>query len=148
MQGFQARQPDIAVALELDVDSQQIEEWARMALFRIFQAAVSNVAAHARATEVGIQLLLSEDQVRLSVVDDGQGFAVPSSWLDFASGGRYGLLTMQERVDALQGRMVVQSTIGNGTRVVVQVPLAQPPLPLPAFLLTTASDKAAPDRNG
>lgn len=142
MQNFQTRHADLSVALELDVDNQQLPEWVRLALFRVFQAAVSNVARHAQASQLGVRLLLADSHVRLSVADDGQGFDVPSNWLDFARTERYGLLLMQERVDAMQGRMVVQSEKGNGTRVMVQVPLDQPPLPLPAFLLS-----AVPDRN-
>jgi signal transduction histidine kinase len=143
MQSFQSRYPDLAVTLELDVDHQQLPEWARLALFRIFQAAVANVAKHAQASQIWVRLLLDEDQVRLTVADDGQGFELPSSWLEFARTERCGLLTMQERVDALQGRMMVQSTPGSGTRVMVQVPLGQPAVALPAYLAF-----ASPDRNG
>ena len=134
MQGFQSRYPEIAVTLELDADNRQLPEWARLALFRVFQAAVLNVAKHAQASHIWVRLLLEEEQVRLTVADDGQGFEVPSSWLDFARSERCGLLMMQERVDALAGRMMVQSTPGSGTRVMVQVPLDQPTLPLPAYL--------------
>jgi signal transduction histidine kinase len=123
MQSFCARNPDLAVTLELDVDHQQLPEWVRMALFRIFQAALANVAQHAQATHVWVRLVLDEAQVRLTVADDGQGFELPSSWLDFARSERCGLLMMQERVDALQGRMMVQSAPGSGTRIIVQVPL-------------------------
>jgi signal transduction histidine kinase len=143
MQSFQARYPDLTVTLELDVDSQQLPEWARLALFRVFQAAVLNVAQHAQASHIWVRLLLDEEQVRLTLADDGRGFELPTTWLDFARTERCGLLMMQERVDALGGRMVVQSTIGSGTRVMVQVPLDQPPLPLPAYLAP-----AVPDRNG
>lgn len=143
MQNFQARYPDLAVSLELDVDNQQLPEWARLALFRVFQAALSNVVQHAQASHIWVRLLVDEDQARLTVADDGQGFELPSSWLEFARTERCGLLMMQERVDALQGRMMVQSTPGGGTRIMVQVPLDQPAVALPAYLAS-----ASPDRNG
>ncbi len=93
-----------------------------------------NVANHAQASHIWVRLRLEEEQVRLTVADDGQGFELPSSWLDFARTERCGLLMMQERVDALEGRMMVQSTPGSGTRVMVQVPSDQPALPLPCLL--------------
>lgn len=159
----QSQAPGPEVILELEVDNPQLPEWARLALFRIFQAAVSNVVKHAQASQMWVRLHVDKDQdkaqnkaqnkeqnteqhkghLRLTIADDGQGFEVPSSWLEFARTDRFGLLMMQERVDALQGRMVVQSTPGSGTRVMVQVPVNQPPLPLPAFLASTV-----PDRNG
>jgi signal transduction histidine kinase len=141
MQGLQSRDPELDVTLELDVDNQQLPEWARLALFRVFQAAVLNVTKHAQASHVWVRLLLDEDQVRLTVADDGQGFALPSSWLDFARTERCGLLMMQERVDALGGRMMVQSTPGSGTRVMVQVPLDQPAVPLPVYLALAVQDR-------
>jgi signal transduction histidine kinase len=143
MQSFRTRHPEVQVTLELDVEQPQLPEWVRLALYRIFQAALSNVTRHAQAAHVWVRLVIDEAQMRLTVADDGLGFELPSSWLEFARTERCGLLMMQERVDALQGRMVVQSSLGGGTRVMVQVPLDQPTLPLPAYLASTE-----PARNG
>jgi signal transduction histidine kinase len=143
MQGMQAGYPDLEIALDLAVEQQLWPEWARLALFRVFQEGVVNVTRHAQATQLQVRLWLEEEEVHLTVADDGEGFDIPTSWLDFARTERCGLLMMQERVDALGGRMMVQSTPGSGTRVMVQVPLDQPPVPLPA-----TSAPTAPDRNG
>jgi signal transduction histidine kinase len=143
MQGVLAHYPDLEVTLELAVEQQQLPEWARSALFRVLQQSVANVTQHAQATQLWVRLRLEGEQIHLTVADDGQGFEVPQSWLDFARTERCGLLMMQERVDALEGRMMVQSTPGSGTRVMVEVPLDQPPAPLPATLAPMA-----PDRNG
>jgi signal transduction histidine kinase len=134
-------------------------EWARYALFRIYQAAVDNVAKHAHATELRLRLRFDEENVHLSMADDGQGFEVPPNWLDFARTARYGLLLIQERTDALRGRMMVQSSLGSGTRVAVQVPLDQPSLPMmflteslvsspPLSAQTTHITPSRTDRNG
>jgi signal transduction histidine kinase len=147
MQILQVRSPEVEVTLALDVGGLQVPEWAQLALFRIFQAAVSNVYSHAQASHVWVRLLLNGEQIRLTVADDGQGFEVPDSWLGLARSGRYGLLTLQEQVDALGGRLVVQSTVGSGARLIVHAPLRQPATPLPGFLAPTAPDRAAPDGN-
>jgi signal transduction histidine kinase len=147
MQTLQTRNPEIAVTLELDGeldgDQQQLPEWARVALFRIFQAAVQNVVQHSRASHLWVRLRLDSDEVRLTIADDGNGFELPANWLDFAQTEGFGLLMMQQRTDALHGRLMVQSSPGGGTRVGVQAPLDQPQRPLPAYLLY-----AAPERNG
>ena len=148
MQSLQARHPDLAVTLELDVDNQLLPEWARMALFRVYQAALSNVTKHANASHLLVRLSVDEQHVRLTVADDGQGFDLPADWLEFARTERCGLLMMQERVDALQGRMMVQSTSGTGTRVTVQVPVAQPLTSLPTYLASIAQERNAQERNG
>jgi signal transduction histidine kinase len=143
LQAFQTRNAEITTKWEFAIDQQQLPEWARFALFRVFQAAIANVDRHAQASQLQVNLVLDDGTYQLTIVDNGQGFVVPGSWLDFAPSERYGLLMMQERVDALQGQMVVQSTPGNGVRVMVQVPFDQPPVPLPAHL-----PSIAPDRNG
>jgi signal transduction histidine kinase len=129
MQTFQAHHPDLQVTLELDADQQQLPEWVRMALFRIYQALLLNVSQHAQATHLWVRFRLDEEQVRLTVADDGQGFIVPNSWLEFGRTDRCGLLMIQERVDAIKGRMMVQSTPGSGVRVMLQAPLRQPARP-------------------
>lgn len=154
MQTFQTRHPDFAVTLELDVDRQPgtdkqlLPEWTRLALFRVFQAALSNVTKHANASHILVRMRIEGAQLRLTIADDGQGFELPSSWLDFARTERCGLLMMQERVDTMRGRMVVQSAPGSGTRVIVQVPVEQPSHPLPAYFAPVVPDPVVSDRNG
>lgn len=90
-----------------------------MVLFRIAQAALNNVAQHARARGVGVRLEAGERVVRLEVVDDGSGFdgAAPSV------SGRWGLATMKERAEAIDGSLRIESAPGRGTRIIVEVPV-------------------------
>ena len=141
MQLFQAQNEQLVVTLELDVDHQLLPEWARLALFRVYQAALANVVQHAQASHLWVRMRLDEEHLRLTIADDGQGFEPPASWLEFASAERCGLLMMQERVDALQGRMMVQSSPGSGTRIMVQVPIEQAAQPLPTYLSPAASER-------
>ena len=83
------------------------------ALFRVAQEALANVARHSKATLVQMILTITDEMVKLSVVDNGQGF-------DTTRQGQLGvgLLSMQERMKALGGDAQVESTPGKGTRVV------------------------------
>jgi len=87
-------------------------------LFHIAQEALTNVRRHAHATRVEISLRVKGRRVRLSVRDDGRGFA-PGT----ASAGRLGLTGMRERAQLLGGRLHVASARGRGTTVTASVPV-------------------------
>ena len=91
-----------------------------LALFRIVQEAMANVAKHARAS--GVVLTEAEDNgtVRLVIADNGVGF--DQDRLGQPEGRhRWGLMTMSERAAAAGGRCRIESQPGQGTRVVVEV---------------------------
>ncbi|MHC4957018.1 MAG: PAS domain-containing sensor histidine kinase [Planctomycetota bacterium] len=89
------------------------------AVFRILQEALTNVARHAAASNVTIELSQLPAQLRLKVMDDGCGMAS----IDVTGTGALGLLGMRERARALGGRIEFASTRGKGTHVVVTLPL-------------------------
>jgi len=80
------------------------------------------VIKHAEAHTVWVTLSFEARRIRLSVVDDGQGFAVASDFQ--AYGGHWGLLGMRERASQVRGRLSLQSILGEGTKVVLLVPYA------------------------
>ena len=92
------------------------------ALYRVAQEAMTNVARHAQATRVDILLERSADRVRVMVEDDGAGFD-PGA---VQRGDHFGLLGMRERAEALGGSMNLESALGSGTTVVVEVASADP----------------------
>lgn len=93
------------------------------ALLRVLQEALANVRRHARATAVTVTLSYMDGLVVLDVQDDGVGFA-PARGTTQAVPSGVGLQSMRERVEDLDGTVVVESTPGAGTTVVVQIPAA------------------------
>lgn len=87
-------------------------------LYRVAQEALSNIARHASARKVNLQLTLSPDWVRLFIEDDGSGFDP-----DHIPEGRFGLVGLNERVRLMNGRMRMESSRGVGTRIEVEIPL-------------------------
>jgi PAS domain S-box-containing protein len=89
------------------------------ALFRIAQEALNNIAKHAQARHVVITITMRDNGVTLVVADDGVGFAP-----DQANPQRtvWGLRTMRERAQAIAAGFRVESSPGNGTRIIVEVP--------------------------
>ena len=94
---------------------------AQLLLFRIVQEALSNVRRHSAASDARVTLEFGERVVKVEVRDNGKGFAPPASVRDLADGGRLGLVGMVERARLLGGRVTIESAIGQGTRVVVEV---------------------------
>jgi signal transduction histidine kinase len=94
---------------------------ADIALFRIAQEALRNSLRHSQATQVLVSIDFMQDKAKLIVSDDGIGFELPKALCEFASQGRLGLIGMQERVRLLNGNLSVESEVGKGTKVVVEV---------------------------
>jgi len=88
--------------------------------FRIFQEILTNVARHSSATKLDIELSHSDDRLVLDVTDNGVGFSE-------ANGKRsLGLLGMKERALRLGGTVNITGSPGEGTRVLVSIPIASP----------------------
>ena len=89
-----------------------------VSLYRMVQEALTNVDRHAQATQVHLTLVITPNQVQLTVADDGQGFDINS-----VPTGRFGLVGLNERVKLLGGQLQLESAPGAGTRLDVTVPL-------------------------
>jgi signal transduction histidine kinase len=94
-------------------------------LYRIAQEALNNIAKHARASYVVIQLEENEKNLFLSIMDNGLGFY----WDQLAKGKKgpqgIGLISMQERANLLKGTIEIISSPGNGTKIAVRVPIPE-----------------------
>ncbi|HHY89314.1 MAG TPA: GAF domain-containing protein [Chloroflexi bacterium] len=86
-------------------------------LYRLAEEALNNVIKHARASQVTLRLGEDGGVVRLEVIDDGRGFDPEK----LAAGGQ-GLHNMRERAALLDGKLILESRPGGGTRIIVEVP--------------------------
>jgi signal transduction histidine kinase len=93
-----------------------------MAIFRIFQEALTNVGRHAHATAVDVSLSFESGNLVLEVRDNGEGI-LESALLDPKS---LGLLGMKERALAFGGRVNVVGNPGSGTSVILVIPCGPP----------------------
>jgi signal transduction histidine kinase len=93
-----------------------------IALYRIVQEALTNAAKHSRARNVHIQVDRSGGHVRCSICDDGTGFDMPAV-LGRRGDTGLGLLGMQERLNAMGGTVHIDSSPGQGTSLLINVPL-------------------------
>lgn len=87
-------------------------------VYRIVQEALTNVVKYAQATTVNIDLLDRKNNYELVISDNGKGFRKKSSNLGF------GLQSLSERSKILNGKLLVKSTPGSGTKITMKVPYA------------------------
>ncbi len=102
------------------LESERLPAEVETALYRIVQEASTNIVRHARATRVDVLLERRGDRIVLVVEDDGRGFDAEIT--RFMQEGHLGLAGIQERAATLGGSLIIESTAGIGTTLVVEVP--------------------------
>jgi signal transduction histidine kinase len=107
------------------LEGRTLPQHVEVAIFRVVQEALNNVAKHARARHVGITVQRGHDFVTASVEDDGVGFDVPDREPRNTLTPGWGLAGMRERIEALGGQFVLESTVGAGTTVLLRLPLTR-----------------------
>lgn len=86
-------------------------------LFRIIQEALNNTIKYAQASQISVDLSIIENQIYLHIIDNGIGFDIESK----KSEPHFGLLNMQKRVNEIEGKLEIQSKLGEGTKIVVSI---------------------------
>lgn len=114
-----ARRTRIAASFECPDSAPAVTPDAQVAIYRVLQEALTNVARHAHARRVSVRLELGARSVRLAVEDDGVGFPGPVA-------PHLGLLGMHERVSALGGTLQVANAAGAGVRIEACIPAGAP----------------------
>ncbi len=93
-------------------------------LFRIIQEATHNIVKHAEAHHVRIKLEVKGGKIIAIIEDDGKGFDVDAVFKSGTGAQSLGLLGIQERATLLGGTFTIKSRVGRGTRLTVEIPLA------------------------
>jgi two-component system sensor histidine kinase UhpB len=113
-----SRRMGVAVTLHLEATDLPIGDAGRIALYRMVQEALTNIARHARATKVCIEVQQSGGDLLLTVLDNGVGFDEASMFRE----GSHGLLGIRERALMLDGELTIGNSPSGGGRVTVRLP--------------------------
>ena len=100
-----------------DVEGMTLEKQTQFTIYRIIQEAVNNVFKYADAKEINIQLIKQDGQLTIMLEDDGKGFNVEQ-----VKKGR-GLKNMMSRSEWLNGTFNIDSGQGNGTTIILEIPV-------------------------
>ena len=109
----------VTVKFSADDHLDSLSPEVSLCLFRVVQEALTNAARHARARTIRVQLMSNDEDVELSVIDDGIGFDASER-----SGSGLGLRSIDERVRLASGTVTVESRPGQGTTLRVRIPIA------------------------
>ena len=106
-----------------NMSGQRLPEKVETAVFRIFQEAISNIIQHSQASLACIRLVRGPNHVVLRVADNGCGFDSTRIARTAGDDGHLGLIGMRERAALLGGTVAIETDVGQGTSVVVTIPL-------------------------
>jgi signal transduction histidine kinase len=112
-----SRHTGVPATVEVRGNLTDLTDDQRTCIYRVVQEALTNCARHAKAKKVLVSVAALDDNINVVLKDDGVGFNAKSTLR-----GGLGLLGIQERVQALDGRVSISSERARGTTIVVQIP--------------------------
>jgi two-component system sensor histidine kinase DegS len=112
----------LPVNLTVTGQERRLESHTEATIFRVIQELVKNARDHAHCTAVEVSLDIDEAWVRASVEDNGAGFDVEEVMQSVDQYKTIGLATLRERVEMLGGQLQIDSGVGRGTKVSLEIP--------------------------
>jgi signal transduction histidine kinase len=113
----------LRVAIHVDGEIPTIAEDMRVLLFQLVRELLFNVVKHAGVDAASIELSAQEQQLTISVVDEGVGMDFEGTSDEEPAGGGFGLYSIRERLGLFGGRLEIRSVPGEGTITRILVPI-------------------------
>ncbi len=124
------RRTGIVVDLHMPPSDIRFGSLIETTLYRIVQELLTNVAKHAKASRVTLQMLVRNDVLALFVADNGKGFETSKTFSAYAEQPRYGLRNVRERVEFLGGMFRAESSSGRGSEFMIELPVREETAPM------------------
>lgn len=113
---------NLDVSITVTGSERRLESYLEVMVFRSIQELLNNSATHSQATQIKVQVDVGMDAIRLTVEDNGKGFD-PDAVKDDSG---LGIQLIRERTEMLGGDFVIDSAVGQGTRITMALPAAEP----------------------
>jgi CheY-like chemotaxis protein len=134
----------LQVRVTADARADSVRKDVRTLLYESVREVIFNAVKHAQADRVTLDLALDDDQLRITIADEGIGFD-PASLDDRSKSGQgWGLFSIRERLTLLGGRCEIESAPGKGTRVQLVAPRGNPRVSIPGPSVAAVSPPGAP----
>ena len=117
------READYTVIFECDNWPDQLPAVYTSNIYYLIREALTNIGKHAQASSINISMFTFEDQLHISISDDGVGMNIQNNTSIMTTGYQQGLIGIRERVTLLNGQFTIESSEGRGTRMDVDIPL-------------------------
>ncbi len=126
VQTFRQRHPQIQITFTLAGDQTPLPKTYETVIFRVVQEALTNIAKHAHATKAAVVLEMKQNEVVVTVQDNGLGFDTAQALSRRGQSSSWGLLGIRERTLLLNGHYEIKSAPGQGTLIRIRVPAVRP----------------------
>ena len=115
---------DMNVRLKIEGEKRELPGIVQLTIFRIIQECANNSIKYSNGENLTIRVIYEEDSVVLDIQDDGVGFENTDKVMcDNINHTGFGLNMMRERVDLMSGCIEINSSLGEGTRIIVTIPV-------------------------
>ena len=118
----QTKEHSLEIEFEENLEGVELNNDVAIVVYRVVQEAIANIVRHAQASVVRVNIRAEGNELSLSIKDDGKGFDVERV-LKMRDEEKMGLIGIKERVDLVGGTLVIDSSIGKGTCLIVLLPL-------------------------
>ena len=123
VEGFQEKS-SIPANLTISGQDRRLASHYEVTIFRVIQELMTNAWDHAHCSSIDVSLDINNNWVRASVEDNGSGFDVDQVMQAAEDNKAIGLFTLRERVEMLGGQLHLDSSIGRGTKISLEIPVA------------------------
>lgn len=113
----------MAVKVDATIKHFAINENTRIVLYRSINELLNNAIKHSNAKKLDIKIEQTDNRYLIAVKDDGVGFSYPSLKKENIINGKFGLFSLNERLESINGRLVIQSKPGKGTKATIKITL-------------------------
>lgn len=114
---------DTKIILETEGESYSVSQVIQLTIMRIIQEAVNNCKKYAKAEMIDIILTYKKNEISLVIMDDGVGFDTDTLLMKKGENTGFGLSMMRERICLLNGTFEIESKLGFGTEIQINIPI-------------------------
>jgi signal transduction histidine kinase len=109
--------------LNISTTVQFMDKQKELLIFRIIQEALNNIVKYADASSVKVIMQNEDDDLVISILDNGKGFDLQTVYENKKAGQMAGLKNMRHRAESLNGQLEILSTPGKGSKITARVPI-------------------------
>lgn len=118
---------ETGMSCEFNVVGQEtrFDEKRELTIYRVIQESINNIAKHSKGTNFSVQIINSENILRIIISDNGVGFDVEKTFKEKSGMSSMGLLNIKERIESCSGNLKIDSNTNTGTMIVAQIPIEE-----------------------
>jgi two-component system sensor histidine kinase DegS len=113
------------VRFEFRGEEKRLTNTYEVALFRLIQESLNNARKYSQAQNVVVTIAITDSAISVKISDDGRGFNLQKILSEVTGKVSFGILSMKERIELLNGKITIDTAIGAGTCITAELPLDQ-----------------------